>query len=268
MRARDYNVYLAACLEMNGDNCELRVVKPCFPGAAACSPSRCIRLCFAAPLELIFDRISLYRIRTQVQQYHHACARQSLSVYCGAVTLSFFARMHDSISSTDPRLMHQRNTQRNSNYDTTQLWLHRVKFTSDRSKCSRETKPADRRDEALGMLCGSSTTREVAGAFDHSHQPAGQKYNTTSTVHDRPHNGRPPILNDRQKKLIYVEARAAPEIEYKDLVGIGVTGCPSMGPFRSYTAALHYTGYSESSISPIAVVRSGQTLAPGHNQRR
>jgi hypothetical protein len=145
MRARDYNVYLAACLEMNGDNCELRVVKPCFPGAAACSPSRCIRLCFAAPLELILDCVSLYRIRTQVQQYYHARAHRSLSVYCGVVILSFFARTHDSISSTDPSPMHQRNTQRNPNYDTTQLWLHRVKFTRDRPKCSRETKTADRR---------------------------------------------------------------------------------------------------------------------------
>jgi hypothetical protein len=60
---------------------------------------------------------------------------------------------------------------------------------------------------------------------------------TRITTLEAPRSGLPPILSLHQNKIIYREARAAPKIEYPELVQVGVfvntKGTPSKPPSRS-----------------------------------
>jgi transposase len=64
-----------------------------------------------------------------------------------------------------------------------------------------------------------------------------KRYKLHATTSDLPRSGRPPILSLRQKKIIYRKARAAPKIEYSNLIKeatfVNAEGLPLKPPSRS-----------------------------------
>ena len=103
----------------------------------------------------------------------------------------------------------------------------------------RNISPASR-DRAIGMLQGGMTVKEVAATIQRSERAIRDlrlKYRQTGSVQDKPRSGRPSILSNRQKKIIYRKARAAPKIEYSDLTKdtlfVNADGTPSKPPSRS-----------------------------------
>jgi transposase len=98
----------------------------------------------------------------------------------------------------------------------------------------------EERNQAMGMIVAGCTRGEVAAAFGRSRQCIGRliiKYNTTTSVQDKPRSGRPHILSRRQEKMVYRTARRNPKIEYEQLANTTVLishdGTPSKPPSRS-----------------------------------
>lgn len=96
------------------------------------------------------------------------------------------------------------------------------------------------RDVAIGMLQAGATVREVAETFGRSRSTIHrlyQKFHHTSTTRDKPRAGRPSILSDHQKKILYRAARKTPKILYEDLAKVATTmeldGTPSKAPSHS-----------------------------------
>jgi transposase len=72
--------------------------------------------------------------------------------------------------------------------------------------------------------CGVAV-RELAAEFGRSEGAIKytiRTYANAGTTQERPHSGRPPILSLHQKKIIYLQARAAPKLEYSELAEVGV----------------------------------------------
>ncbi|KAL6150012.1 hypothetical protein ACJQWK_02609 [Exserohilum turcicum] len=79
------------------------------------------------------------------------------------------------------------------------------------------------RGVAIGMLRGGATYKEVAeqlGRDPSTIRALHQKFNQTGTMDTRPRSGRPPILSDHQKKIVYWAACAMPKSLYEDLVKV------------------------------------------------
>jgi transposase len=103
----------------------------------------------------------------------------------------------------------------------------------------RNISPASR-GRAIGMLQGGMTVKEVAATIQRSERAIRDlrlKYRQTGSIRDKPRTGRPSVLSNRQKIIIYRKARAAPKIEYSDLtkdtLSVNADGTPSKPPSRS-----------------------------------
>jgi transposase len=99
--------------------------------------------------------------------------------------------------------------------------------------------PTERQRIIAKRQCGE-TVRELAAEFGRSESAIKytiRAYTKTSTTQEQPRSGRPPVLSLHQKKIIYRKARAAPKIEYLELVKAGtfvtVDGTPLKPPSRS-----------------------------------
>jgi transposase len=82
--------------------------------------------------------------------------------------------------------------------------------------------------------------KELAAEFGRSESAIKytiRTYSKLTTTRDKPRSGRPPILSPRQTKLVYRKARAAPKIQYselvKDIAFVNADGTTSKPPSRS-----------------------------------
>ena len=111
--------------------------------------------------------------------------------------------------------------------------------TSGNTSKKAHLTPYERQSIIAKHEAGVSLT-ELAAEFRRSKSTIHdtlKRYKLHATTSDLPRSGRPPLLSLPQKKIIYRKARAAPKIEYSNLIKeatfVNVEGLPLKPPSRS-----------------------------------
>lgn len=128
----------------------------------------------------------------------------------------------------------------------------------------------EERNIAIGMLAGGCGVVEVAAHFHRACSTIRrlhQKYNTTATTKDKPRSGRPKILSDHQKKIIWRKVRAEPKIEYKDLIEVATMRLPDGTLLRPPSKSTVYRMLRRLNITKFRCKKRPK-LTPEHAYKR